>query len=62
MTEPEQQEEEMRGGLGDDAQFESLMRRTDELITQYFQLFCLKGGTNVFLYPGEEYFLSAPDL
>jgi len=62
MTEPEQQEEEMRGSLGDEAQFESLMRRTEELVTQYFGLFCLKGGTDVHLYPGEEYFLSAPDL
>jgi hypothetical protein len=62
MTEPEQQEEEMRGALGDEAQFGALMRRTEELVEQYFQLFCLKGGTNVHLYPGEEYFLSAPDL
>lgn len=62
MTEAEQQEEELKGGLGDEAQFESLMRRTDELITQYFQLFTLKGGTGVHLYHGEEWFLSAPDL
>ena len=62
MTEAEQQEEEMKGSLGDEAQFESLMRRTGELVTQYFQLFTLKGGTDVHLYPGEEWFLSAPDL
>lgn len=62
MTEPEQQEEEMRGDHGDVAQFESLMRRTDELVTQYFQLFTLKGGTDVHLYSGEEWFLSAPDV
>jgi len=62
MTESEQQDEAMRGDHGDAAQFESLMRRTDELVTQYFQLFTLKGGTDVHLYPGEEWFLSAPDL
>lgn len=62
MTEEEQPPEEKDGVSDDDAQFDILMRRTDELVTQYFGLFTVKGGNGVHVYPGEEYFLSAIDL
>lgn len=61
MTEAEQQESDMKGNAGDDAQFDSLMSRTDELITQYFQLFTVMSGSSqgVHVREGANFFVNA---
>lgn len=57
MTDPEQEEENVQA---DDSQFDALMRRSGELVEQYFQLFrVISGGEKVHIVQGERYFISS---
>lgn len=61
MTEAEQQESDMKGNAGDEAQYDALMSRTDELIKQYFQLFTVISGSTptVHVREGANFFVNA---